>query len=65
MNNYPIGTLVRVNKLDTNQGTIDVREENIIGYITDSWKAEYTYYIVYLFIDGKKHRLYEWYLEPV
>jgi hypothetical protein len=65
---YPIGTLVRVNKLNTPSGVVDVSEGSLIGYVTEYYEATWTphmYYIVKLFSNLSKHSVFEWYLSPV
>jgi len=62
---YPIGTLVRVNKLNTPSGVIDVSGDSLIGYVTSYWKINHTHYIVKLFGNLSEHSVFEWYLSPV
>jgi hypothetical protein len=65
---YPIGTLVRVNKLNTPSGVVDVSGDSLIGYVTEYYRASYTpriYYVVKLFSSLSEHSVFEWYLSPV
>jgi hypothetical protein len=72
----PIGTLVRIQKINSIQGTLDVSKEGLVGYIT----GKYTYSdnvtsyqvhifnssnVVSIFPNGNKLNFYEHYLSPV
>ncbi len=67
---YPIGTLVRIQKINTAQGTIDVSQDNLVGYINDkyTYSDNVTLYQVYIFNSSKYKQVYglmPWYLEKV
>jgi len=73
MKNYsimPIGTLVRIQKINSIQETLDVSKEGLVGYIT----GQYTYsdnvtsYQVYIFNSSKYKQVYglmPWYVTAV
>lgn len=70
MNPYPIGTLVRIQKINTMQGTLDVSVEGLVGYITGNYtySDNVTSYQVYIFNSSKYKQVYglmPWYLTAV
>lgn len=68
---YPLGTLVRIQKIMVNSLLTDVSEKNMVGYITYSASnglskyPEWAFYEVYIFQEGRKFGVYHHYLVPL
>lgn len=67
MTRYPEGTLLKIEKLTTASGIVDITKENMYGYVTGWWTGAggVPYYYVYLFPTGKKHITNHHYVSPV
>lgn len=67
---YPLGTLVRIQKIIINALLTDVSEKDMIGYITHAEKGltrypEWVFYEVYIFQEGRKRGAYHHHLAPL
>lgn len=68
---YPLGTLVRIQKVIINALLTDVSEKDMVGYITYSASKglarhpEWAFYEVYIFQEGRKRGAYHHHLAPL